>query len=476
MLGAGAGEGAALARAPGAAELRAEPWVASAPTASGARATEGTAGCSWRVPGRRTAAAAAAAASGSGDDERTPPGRPPRRPAAGSSAAAARARTRSRSSAGATGGALAQLGEQVRLRHRVPPRASSAPGSGASCSSSARCRACPPPWPASRSSTTRSAITSRSPAAQASERRLELGREPFDERLLVAVGNGGQLLATAPAALGAEVVERDRPRHLAEPGPRRAACRVEPVPEPQRALERLGGEVLGGEPVAGEPRRGSRRRRPGGARRPARRSSHPLYAAAHADVTRFVRRLGRARGFVQRAWSSRSLRSSSSFGPVARARHLEVGAELLERRMGEERAEALADLALEDVRVAVAVRAERGRAVVHVQRAQAVEPDRLVDLVDQRRRRPPGRSRRSPRRRGGTSRGRSRAAGGGRARRRASPARRSSGRSCAPVAGGVLHQSHVSPSQRSRTCSSAATTRLRARRRSRRRGASRRGR
>ena len=52
--------------------------------------------------------------------------------------------------------------------------------------------------------------------------------------------------------------------------------------------------------------------------------------------------------------------------------------------MGEERAEALADLALEDVGVAVAVRAERRRAVVDVQRPQPVEADRLVDLGDER--------------------------------------------------------------------------------------------
>ncbi len=86
-------------------ELRAEPWVASAPTASGARATEGTAGCWWRVPGSRTAAAAAAAASGAAT---TSARRQVSRLAgrrAGGSAAAARARMRSRSSAGATGGA-----------------------------------------------------------------------------------------------------------------------------------------------------------------------------------------------------------------------------------------------------------------------------------------------------------------------------------------------------------------------------------
>ena len=72
-------------------------------------------------------------------------------------------------------------------------------------------------------------------------------------------------------------------------------------------------------------------------------------------------------------------------------RHLEVGAQVLQRRVGEEGAEALAELALEDVRVPVAVRAERRGAVVDVERAQPVEPDRLVDCGDERRRRPPDR-------------------------------------------------------------------------------------
>ena len=49
------------------------------------------------------------------------------------------------------------------------------------------------------------------------------------------------------------MVERDGARNLAEPGALRAAARVVAVPEPQRALERLAGEVLGEEAVAGEP-------------------------------------------------------------------------------------------------------------------------------------------------------------------------------------------------------------------------------
>src|SRR3982751_4832984 len=38
---------------------------------------------------------------------------------------------------------------------------------------------------------------------------FELGREPFGEMLLEALVRRGQLLAFRPAALGAEVVERD---------------------------------------------------------------------------------------------------------------------------------------------------------------------------------------------------------------------------------------------------------------------------
>ena len=75
---------------------------------------------------------------------------------------------------------------------------------------------------------------------------LEVGREPFDEALLDPVVLGGELLAARAPALGAEVVERDRARDLAEPGAGGAAVGVEAVPEPQRPLERLAGEVVGG--------------------------------------------------------------------------------------------------------------------------------------------------------------------------------------------------------------------------------------
>ena len=57
---------------------------------------------------------------------------------------------------------------------------------------------------------------------------------------------------------------------------------------------------------------------------------------------------------------------------------------MLEGRVGEERAEAFAYQALEDVGVPVEVRAERRRAVVDVQRPEPVEADGRVDLLHER--------------------------------------------------------------------------------------------
>jgi hypothetical protein len=51
--------------------------------------------------------------------------------------------------------------------------------------------------------------------------------------------------------------------------------------------------------------------------------------------------------------------------------------------MSEEDAELLAHQPVADVVVPVAVRPERRLRVVHVQAAQAVEPDALVELADQ---------------------------------------------------------------------------------------------
>ena len=107
---------------------------------------------------------------------------------------------------------------------------------------------------------------------------FEVGREPFDEALLDPVVLGGELLAPRAPALGAEVVERDRARDLAEPGAGGAAVRVEAVPEPQRPLERLAGEVVGGGAVAGEPGEVAVDVVEVRPRRPGRRSSHGSYA------------------------------------------------------------------------------------------------------------------------------------------------------------------------------------------------------
>ena len=82
------------------------------------------------------------------------------------------------------------------------------------------------------------------------ERRLEIGRETLREAGVEALVRSRELLAAAAAALGAEVVERDRARDLAEPGASGAALRVEAVPQPQRALERLAGQILRGSAVA----------------------------------------------------------------------------------------------------------------------------------------------------------------------------------------------------------------------------------
>jgi hypothetical protein len=48
------------------------------------------------------------------------------------------------------------------------------------------------------------------------------------------------------------MVERSRPRQLAEPRPRAAASRVEALPTAQRALEGLDREVLGEHVVGGQ--------------------------------------------------------------------------------------------------------------------------------------------------------------------------------------------------------------------------------
>ena len=61
----------------------------------------------------------------------------------------------------------------------------------------------------------------------------------------------------------------------------------------------------------------------------------------------------------------------------------EHGGQLLHLRVREEGAEALAHQSFADVVVPVPVRAERHLRVVHVQRAEPVEADRAVDLLQQ---------------------------------------------------------------------------------------------
>src|SRR5436190_1196195 len=71
--------------------------------------------------------------------------------------------------------------------------------------------------------------------------------------------------------------------------------------------------------------------------------------------------------------------------PVAvPARHFQVDGELLQPRVRDERAEPLADQPVADVVVSVAVRAEWRPRVVRVERAQPVEADACIDVVEER--------------------------------------------------------------------------------------------
>src|SRR4051794_8475602 len=200
-------------------------------------------------PGRRTTASAAAAATGT----TTTSARRQVRRRRGAGADALRSRTRRRSSAGAVGrlarssairsscdmdGLLELLERPVQARRAVRGRdpEHACGGAGVEVEHDAQRDHFP------------------LACAQAAQPGLELGREAVGELLLERLGRRGELLAPHAAALGAEVVEGDRARDLAEPGPGGAALRVEAVPQPQRALERLAGEVLGHEAVAREPR------------------------------------------------------------------------------------------------------------------------------------------------------------------------------------------------------------------------------
>ena len=131
--------------------------------------------------------------------------------------------------------------------------------------------------------------------AQGRERRLELGREPLDEALLDALGQRGGLLAPAPSRLGAEPVERGRPRDPEQPGSRAAApcgrtcSRGE---APSRTSSSRGPRRSRGR---GSGRAGSRRRRRGAPRRPRRGSRAGALASGCSSViacTPLLRRRG----------------------------------------------------------------------------------------------------------------------------------------------------------------------------------------
>src|SRR5207249_9966678 len=81
------------------------------------------------------------------------------------------------------------------------------------------------------------------------QRCLELRRQSLGQRLVITIGYRRKFFAAQASPLGAEVVERDPARELAEPRPRRAAPLVESVPQAEGALERLRREVLGDEAV-----------------------------------------------------------------------------------------------------------------------------------------------------------------------------------------------------------------------------------
>ena len=92
----------------------------------------------------------------------------------------------------------------------------------------------------------RRASTSRSPARERRERRLELGRESLDERLVDPLRQRRRLLPLPASRLGSEPVERRRAGDAEQPGARASALRIEPLPQAKCLLERRAGEILGG--------------------------------------------------------------------------------------------------------------------------------------------------------------------------------------------------------------------------------------
>src|SRR5579884_1143253 len=201
-------EGTAIARAvPAAAPFTAVPVGASA-----FRSTCGANACRWCDGRVTTIVAATAAATGSA---RTSPRRHVRR-RGGAGAAAAISRTRSRTSGGASTRAARSSAARSRcdmesllelLERPVQARRAVGGGDAEDAGGGARVEV--------EQDAERDHLALA--GAEPRERRLEVGREPLAEARLDALRRRRQLLASRPASFGAEVVEGDRARDLAEP-------------------------------------------------------------------------------------------------------------------------------------------------------------------------------------------------------------------------------------------------------------------
>ena len=169
-----------------------------------------------------------------------------------------------------------------------------------------------------------------------------------------------------------------------------------------------GGRASMPAPTRPERRRPPRARRP---RRPRWRAHRGADPAPRSAPARRFRASRCARRGPPRAARTRAVDVLAIDGLARCARPLEHARQALEARLGQERGDALAaDLAVAEVGVAVAVGAQRRRRVVDVQRAEPVEPDDAVELVEHARERLGACGCRSRRRAGGRSRGRRRAA------------------------------------------------------------------
>ena len=104
------------------------------------------------------------------------------------------------------------------------------------------------------------------------ERGLELGRQALGERLLDALVECRRLLAPSPPRLGAEPVERRRPRDPEQPRARAPSARVEPRPRAGAPSRTSSSRDPRPSPGRGSGRAGSRTRRRGAPRRPRRGS------------------------------------------------------------------------------------------------------------------------------------------------------------------------------------------------------------